>query len=101
MALHAWDWLVQPGSFNPGFNEQAATRYARDFVVRTLGERPVEVTAVSDQPAAALMERSRAGDLVVVGSRGLGAVRQTLLGSVSRQLAHHAPSTVVVVHPPA
>jgi nucleotide-binding universal stress UspA family protein len=100
VALHAWDWLAQPGTFDPGFDHQDATRYATDIVARTLGERPVEVVAAVGRPAAALMDRSAAGDLVVVGSRGLGAVRQALVGSVSRQLAHHAPSTVVVVHVP-
>lgn len=100
VALHAWDWLAQPMAFDPDFDAEAATRYAAGVVARTLGERPVEVVAVNDRPAAALMDRSAGGDLVVVGSRGLGAVRQALLGSVSRQLAHHAPSTVVVVHLP-
>lgn len=34
-------------------------------------------------------------DLVVVGSRGLGAMRRTLLGSVSDQVVRHAPATLV------
>jgi nucleotide-binding universal stress UspA family protein len=39
--------------------------------------------------------------LVVVGSRGLGRVGRVLLGSTSRQLAHHAPCPIVVVPPAA
>jgi nucleotide-binding universal stress UspA family protein len=97
IALHAWDWLAQPGSFDPKFDCDAAARYATTAVVRVLGERPVDVVAVNDRPARALMQRSAAGDLVVVGSRGLGAVRGSFVGSISRQLAHHAPSTVVIV----
>jgi nucleotide-binding universal stress UspA family protein len=101
VAVHAWSWLDQPGSFDPGFDEAAARRWAGGIVARVLGERPVEVVATNGLPAAVLMARSAAGDLVVVGSRGMGAVKQALLGSVSRQLSHHAPSTVVVVTPTA
>ena len=36
-----------------------------------------------------------AADLVVVGSRGLGPVRRTLLGSVSDQLVRYGPATLV------
>lgn len=98
VAVHAWDWLDQPDVFSPGFDAAAARRYATAALARSIGERPVEIVVVNDTPARALMERSAAGDLVVVGNRGLGAVQQALVGSVSRQLAHHAPSTVVVVH---
>lgn len=34
-------------------------------------------------------------DLVVVGSRGSGAVRRTLLGSVGDQVLRHAPATLI------
>lgn len=37
-------------------------------------------------------------DMVVVGSRGLGTVKSTVLGSVSQKLLHHADCTVTVVH---
>jgi nucleotide-binding universal stress UspA family protein len=48
------------------------------------------------QPVAALVERSRASDLVVVGSRGLHGLRA--LGSVSERVAHRAHCSVLVVH---
>jgi nucleotide-binding universal stress UspA family protein len=48
-------------------------------------------------PAGALMDLADDAGLVVVGTRGLGRVTGTLLGSVSRQLLHHAPCPVVVV----
>ena len=47
-------------------------------------------------PAAALVERSREADLVVVGSRGLHGLRA--IGSVSERVAHHARCSVLVVH---
>jgi nucleotide-binding universal stress UspA family protein len=49
-------------------------------------------------PVAALVERSRTVDLVVVGSRGVHGVRT--IGSVSERVAHQAHCTVLVVHEP-
>jgi nucleotide-binding universal stress UspA family protein len=36
-------------------------------------------------------------DLIIAGSRGLGAVRSWLLGSVSRKLVHYAGCSVLIV----
>jgi nucleotide-binding universal stress UspA family protein len=48
------------------------------------------------QPVAALLERSRTADLVVVGSRSLQGLRA--LGSVSERVAHGSACSVLVVH---
>jgi nucleotide-binding universal stress UspA family protein len=37
-------------------------------------------------------------DLIIMGSRGLGAIKGYLLGSVSDRVAHHAPCSVLIVH---
>jgi len=58
---------------------------------------PVRAHLSSDSPARALVEIAGGADLVVVGTRGLGRVAGTLLGSVSRQVLHHAPCPVVVL----
>ncbi|MCW2704949.1 MAG: UspA domain protein [Blastococcus sp.] len=46
-----------------------------------------------------LLKRSEHADLLVVGSRGRGAMRSALLGSVALHCATHAPCPVLVVHP--
>jgi nucleotide-binding universal stress UspA family protein len=57
----------------------------------------VQTSMVHAHPAAALIEASRNADTVVVGSRGLGAVKELLIGSISMQVAVYALSPVVVV----
>lgn len=38
-------------------------------------------------------------DLILVGRRGLTGVKELLLGSVSNYVLHHAPCSVVILHP--
>ena len=47
--------------------------------------------------AHSILESAADADLVVVGSRGLGAVQRWLLGSVATQVLHHAPGPVAVI----
>jgi nucleotide-binding universal stress UspA family protein len=56
----------------------------------------VRPLAVEDEPANALLDAARGADLLVVGSRGLGGFKGLLLGSVSHQVAQHAPCPVVI-----
>jgi len=58
-------------------------------------------TVLSEQPIRAALLRQIADghhDLVVMGSRGRGAVRAALLGSVSHHVLHHSPVPVLIVH---
>ncbi|MBX6765035.1 MAG: universal stress protein, partial [Rubrobacteraceae bacterium] len=56
-----------------------------------LGRPDVEIVAVAEEIGA---------DLVVVGSRGLGGLRRTLMGSVSDSVVRHAHCSVLVVRIP-
>jgi nucleotide-binding universal stress UspA family protein len=70
---------------------RARERVPDDLSVTTvLSERPIR---------AALMSQIADGvhDLVVVGSRGRGAIRAALLGSTSHYVLHHSPVPVLIV----
>jgi nucleotide-binding universal stress UspA family protein len=68
-------------------------------VVPGAGEVPVSLVVTVGPAAQELVDRSRDADLLVVGSRGRGAVRSALLGSVALHCATHARCPVLVVHP--
>ncbi len=70
-----------------------AAAYAAEAGVDT------EVEILEGDPAEQIVElaRLRDADLIVVGSRGLGAVAGALLGSVSWAIVHHADRPVLVV----
>lgn len=40
---------------------------------------------------------TRCADLIVLGTRGMGAVKGLLFGSVATKISHHAPCAVLVV----
>jgi nucleotide-binding universal stress UspA family protein len=60
-------------------------------------------TILSEKPIReALMERLRSGehDLLVMGSRGRGALSASLLGSVSHYALNHSAVPVLIIHTP-
>lgn len=71
--------------------ERALDRWRSEFADVT-----VVPTLVCDHPAHALLAQSRSAALVVVGSRGRGLVRGTVLGSVSRSVLQHGRGPLVI-----
>ena len=57
----------------------------------------VDTDRLPGAPAEAVAESGSGALMLVVGSRGVGAFRALILGSVSRYAATHAPCPVVVV----
>ena len=83
---------------------QAAEAEAEATLRRASDRVPDDVpvtTVLTHQPVRpALIRQIKGGrhDLVVMGSRGRGAVRSALLGSVSHYALHHSPIPVLIVH---
>jgi nucleotide-binding universal stress UspA family protein len=75
---------------------EAILRRARERVPDDL---PVTAVLTERPIRAALIDQIAKGehDLVVMGSRGRGAVRAALLGSVSHYVLHHSPVPVLIV----
>jgi len=65
------------------------------------GDLAAHVVVCAGAPAAHLVQRAEGADMLVVGSRGRGAVRSSMAGSVALHCAAHARCPVVVVHPTA
>ena len=72
----------------------------RRAVDRVPDDLPV-CKVLTDQPIGmAVIRQVTEGnhDLVVMGSRGRGAVRSALLGSASHYVLHHSPVPVLIIH---
>ncbi|GMU63618.1 MAG: hypothetical protein AMXMBFR34_53810 [Myxococcaceae bacterium] len=69
-------------------------------VVEALGSPAVSCVVKLGPPAELVAEQAEVmdADLVVVGSRGLGAVKRLLVGSVADRLVHICQRPVLVVH---
>jgi nucleotide-binding universal stress UspA family protein len=99
-----------PGAYM-GAGGAAAATLARDAEAETEKILRAAVEQVSDDVSVATVRSSDpvrrtlirqieegGHDLVVMGSRGRGALRSVLLGSVSHYVLHHSPVPVLIVH---
>ena len=59
-----------------------------DFEINLCGGKPGE--------AICQVTKDSGADLVVMGSRGMGAIRRTFVGSVSDYVLHHAHLPVII-----
>jgi nucleotide-binding universal stress UspA family protein len=83
-----------------GHAQAGAERVLRNAVERIPQDVSVQTVMSTDPVEPALIDQIESGhhDLVVMGSRGRGAVRSALLGSVSHYVLHHSPAPVLIVH---
>jgi len=69
--------------------------------VAALQDTPGTITSLAEagSPGATLcrLAEQHHADVVVVGSRGRGAIKRALLGSVSTHVVNHSPSPVLVL----
>jgi nucleotide-binding universal stress UspA family protein len=96
-ALLVPGFLTETALANTGAHADATLRRARDQVPADL---PVSTVLTTQPIRPALICQIKAGhhDLLVMGSRGRGAVRSALLGSVSHYALDHSPVPVLIVH---
>ncbi len=77
---------------------QAAEEAAVAQVAEVLGpDNDATISVVEGGSAEALIDAAAGADLLVVGNRGRGAIKEALLGSTSGRVADHAPCPVVIV----
>lgn len=82
-----------------GRNEAGHAREVATALAADLGASVETITVAEGEgdPATVLATRSREVDLLVVGSRGYGPVRQVLIGGVSAELMRRAGCPVLIV----
>jgi nucleotide-binding universal stress UspA family protein len=80
--------------------ENEAANVQRRAVERVPDDLPVTKILTHEPIVKALMKQIKEGrhDLVVMGSRGFGPVRGTLLGSVSQHVLSHSDLPVLIMH---
>jgi nucleotide-binding universal stress UspA family protein len=99
----SWPVASLQGSFNEWQEENAkqVIEQAQKTFHASLGDtEPPAVRAAVKHAAVAttLISASREAQMVVVGSRGMGALGRAVLGSVSSGLVHYAHCPVAVIH---
>lgn len=82
---------TDPASFAKAILAEAVKQVSEGIPVQIHNERGEPRTAITD------FAGQNGYDVVVIGSRGLGAISGLLLGSVSTYVLHHSPCPVLVV----
>jgi nucleotide-binding universal stress UspA family protein len=105
-AVHAWSFPYAtttpfgPVVIDSGTLEQVAQQELDEAVSGVDASKlaaPIEKILVCGGAGGVLLDHAKGADLLVVGTRGRGGFTGLLLGSVSQQVAHHAPCPVVIV----
>jgi nucleotide-binding universal stress UspA family protein len=96
--IHAWPGYVPP--VTEADLESSANQVLAEGEALVPDGIPVSGKAVVGYPGLELVKRAEAAnhDLIVMGSRGRGAVRSAVLGSVSHFVLNHSSVPVLIVH---
>lgn len=78
-------------------NARAVLDHAAAKVLGDVTDIEIEKAIAEGSPAQVLVDAAQGADLLVAGTRGHGGFAGLLLGSVSQQIAHHAPCPIVIV----
>ncbi|MCT4354033.1 universal stress protein [Streptomyces sp. Je 1-79] len=100
--VHAWRWepLDLPLAQDPAHQQQMAGDVLREAESTIARRRPgVELSGeiLPDSPVAALLSTEERAEMLVIGSRGYGALAGFLLGSYGQQIIAGATRPVVAV----
>lgn len=104
-AIYAFASPIILGVHPPTDFVEEVERQAREDLEAAVGKAtvddanlpPIVQTVIPEPPVTALLDASRGAELLVLGSRGRGGLREMLLGSVSNQCVHHATCPVTIV----
>jgi nucleotide-binding universal stress UspA family protein len=96
---YAYAWAPAPAQPADDFQEIAAKTLAETIAdaVDPASTARIDMAVREGYPAQTLLAAAEGAELLVVGSRGHGALAGALLGSVSQHCAHHAPCPVVII----
>lgn len=99
-AVHGWSGAEYfPDDAQLTEKARAAAQAEVDKVLTGLGDsrpRSVTVKAVHGFPVEELVKASEDADLLVIGQRGAGGFKRTVMGSVAFQVTQHAHCPVTI-----
>lgn len=101
MAEYGMPLIADDGSIRRAVEDTARERIEEIHAGMDADRRavPVEVVAITGPAAAVLVQEAQGARQLVVGHRGRGGLRSTLLGSVGLGVVLRAPCPVTVVPP--
>jgi len=103
-AVIAWEyppalgWSVLPDDWDPA---EDMRKVLEESVADVFGDQPpagLQQLVQEGGAARVLIEACEGAAILVVGSRGHGGFSGLLLGSVSANVAEHAPCPVLIIH---
>ena len=105
MVITAWHWPAMMGAVPmPEVDFEGDARRVVVGMVDSLREAhpdlPIDMQVTAGSAAQALVDASEGAELLVVGSRGHGAIAGSLIGSVSLHCVHQAHCPVLIHRSP-